>query len=150
DKRNGPRKLCPIAPSMIPNYAPKRDGSDNNTITLSHLTSNHETFGVATNGPHQVIHGFIAMDALLAHIRRRPLDELAPMPTLAGDPGQQAKRSLVRWEDIAPKAKSDLCAYLDVVPGSDVEEIHTGWSSGTLTGVLRSGTTTGEGAGCSS
>jgi hypothetical protein len=56
----------------------------------------------------------------------------------------------MRWENIAPKAKCDLCAYLDVVPGFDVEEIHTGWSSGTLTGGLRSGTTTGEGAGCSS
>src|SRR5262249_27794769 len=135
---------------MIPNYAPQRDGSDNHTVTLGHVTSNHETFGVAAHGPHQVIHGLIAVDALLAHIRRCPLYELTRMPTLAGDPGQQAKRGLVRRENIAPKAKRQLCADLDPVPGSDVEEIHAGSFSGTLTRALRSGTTNRRGAGCSS
>src|SRR4029079_6424566 len=94
-----------------------------------------------------VIHGFEAVDALLAFVRCCPFDKATGVPARVGDPRQQAHRGMMGRKNISPKAKRLLRSHFDGFPGLEIEEIHAGSRSGILTG-SRSGILTGSIIGC--
>jgi hypothetical protein len=70
NKRHGPCELPSVTLSVVPNNSPQGDSSEYNTIAARHLTSNDKALWLTPNGAHQVIEGFVAVNALLALIRR--------------------------------------------------------------------------------
>src|SRR5262249_47745233 len=130
NEREGARKLRSVTSSVIPNNAPQGNSAEDHTIASGNSTSNNQALRVTANGGHQVIHGLVAVNALLPLIRRGPLDELKWMPALVGDPGQQADWGAVRRKDISPEAICHLRSDLDGFPGPQIEEIHAGSRSG--------------------
>src|ERR1700730_10062499 len=81
NKGRGPRKLRSITYRVIPNNAPHYHCSKNNAVTSRYLTSDHKTLGL-TKRNHHVVHRFITVNALLAHVRGCPFNILKGIPTL--------------------------------------------------------------------
>jgi hypothetical protein len=85
NKRGGPCELRPITLGMIPDDAPHLDRSEYHAIAAGDLTYD-EVLRLMVKGLEQIIHGFEAVDALLAFVRCCPFDELTWAPARVGDP----------------------------------------------------------------
>ena len=76
DERQGPGELRAVPACVIPNDASHLHGSEDDTITSRDLTSYDEVLRLVAKGLEHVIHGFEAVDALLALVRCCSFDEL--------------------------------------------------------------------------
>ena len=86
NKGQGPCELRSVPLGVIPNDAPHLDGSEHDTITSRDLASHDEVLWLMAEGLQQIIHGFEAVDALLALVRGGAFDGLPWMPARIGDP----------------------------------------------------------------
>jgi hypothetical protein len=99
---HGPRKLRSITQRVIPDDAPHRHRPEDDAITSGYSTPDHKALGLMKRN-HHVVHRLKAVDALLAHVRRRPFNILKWMPALVGNPRHQANRRIISREDITPE-----------------------------------------------
>src|SRR5262249_22777164 len=142
-KRQGSCELRSVSFGVTPDDAPHLDRSEHHASTAGDLASYDEVRGLVAKGLDQIIHGFEAVDALLAFVRCRPFDEPTRVPARVGDKRQEAHGTIIGREDISPQAVGLLSSHFDGLTGLDVEEIHAGSRSGTLTR-SRLGTLTGS------